>query len=258
MELFDWMETMKIYITRFFLRRLLLGVPAFFLVGAPIVRAQGPVQTFGVIQHDVSPPLWSMQPILSTEEPREVEQAMNPPRIGPTVEDPVLQRDILRRPLSSVSVAQPFQFDGVGNQFSIPPDTNGAAGATQFVQWVNFAFSIFDKTTGALLWGPANGSSLWQNFGGPCETDNNGDPIAEYDKAAGRWVMLQFAMKNGPPNYECVAVSVTSDATGRGTAISLVRSRVRSTIPSWVSGQMVITFPSIFRAGLVPLTVSPC
>ena len=37
----------------------------------------------------------------------------------------------------------------------------GAVGATQYVQWVNSSFAVFDKATGAVLYGPAAGNSLW-------------------------------------------------------------------------------------------------
>ena len=50
-------------------------------------------------------------------------------------------------------------FDGVGVGLagfapsSNPPDVNGRVGATQYVQWNNTSFAIFDKTSGALaLW----------------------------------------------------------------------------------------------------------
>ncbi len=115
-------------------------------------------------------------------------------------------------------------FDGVGKGFtgpqgsftvnSAPPDTTGAVGATQYVQWVNSSFAVFDKTTGNAVYGPAAGNTLWTGFGGACETDNDGDPIVQYDKQAGRWVMMQFAVPSGGPYYQCVAVSQTSDATG--------------------------------------------
>ncbi|GAB3452754.1 hypothetical protein GCM10027321_01910 [Massilia terrae] len=115
-------------------------------------------------------------------------------------------------------------FDGVGNGFtgpqgtytvdSAPPDTNGAVGATQYVQWVNEAFAVFDKTTGKVVYGPVAGNTLWTGFGGPCETHNDGDPIVKYDRIANRWVMTQFALPSGGPYYQCVAVSQTSDATG--------------------------------------------
>lgn len=35
-----------------------------------------------------------------------------------------------------------------------------------------------------------------------------------YDKAADRWVLSQFTAGGGPPFFQCVAVSTTSDATG--------------------------------------------
>jgi hypothetical protein len=103
---------------------------------------------------------------------------------------------------------------GLGN-FSdccAPPDTNGAAGATQFVQWVNLDFAVFAKATGNLLAGPTAGNTLWSGFGGPCQTSNDGDPIAQYDKAAGRWVLAQPVFTS--PFMYCIAVSTTSDATG--------------------------------------------
>jgi hypothetical protein len=93
-----------------------------------------------------------------------------------------------------------------------PPDTNGAVGATQFVQWVNLQFAIYNKTTGALISGPTNGNALWTGFSGRCAGSNSGDPIAQYDKVAGRWVMMQPVFS--APYKICVAVSTTSDATG--------------------------------------------
>ena len=63
-------------------------------------------------------------------------------------------------------------FEGLGDStlgFTVrgaPPDTNGAVGLTQYVQWVNESFAVFDKATGALLYGPADGNTLWNGFGG--------------------------------------------------------------------------------------------
>ena len=98
-----------------------------------------------------------------------------------------------------------------------PPDTNGAVGATQYVQWVNESFAVFNKSTGAIAAGfPKAGNTLWSGFGGGCEANNDGDPIVQYDKAANRWVLTQFSVTN-PSAYhylQCVAVSTTSDATG--------------------------------------------
>jgi hypothetical protein len=103
-------------------------------------------------------------------------------------------------------------FPGGGANGYAPPDTNGAAGPTQFVQWVNVEYAVYNKTTGNRVFGPAPGNSFWTGFGGPCETSNDGDSIAQFDKAAGRWVMAQPVFSS--PFTYCVAVSTTSDATG--------------------------------------------
>jgi hypothetical protein len=113
--------------------------------------------------------------------------------------------------------------DGVGNGFSgpngsftvqyAPPDTVGAVGATQYVQVVNVGFAVFDKATKNVVYGPAPTSTLWTGFGGQCQSDNDGDAVVVYDKAANRWIISQFAVGT-TPYLQCVAVSQTSDATG--------------------------------------------
>ncbi len=50
-----------------------------------------------------------------------------------------------------------------------PPDTNGEVGLTQYVQIVNEGFQVFNKSTGASIFGPASIESIWQGFGpGAC------------------------------------------------------------------------------------------
>jgi hypothetical protein len=78
---------------------------------------------------------------------------------------------------------------------------------------VNTSFAVFNKFAGSVLYGPVAGNTLWQGFGGVCETTNDGDPIVQYDKSAQRWVLSQLSVTGGA-YYECVAVSTTSDATG--------------------------------------------
>ena len=95
-----------------------------------------------------------------------------------------------------------LNFDGVlypgVNCNCSPPDTNGAVGATQYVQWVNTSFAVFNKSTGAKIAGPTAGNTLWSGFGGGCQTKNDGDPIVLYDKLANRWVMSQFSVSTTP------------------------------------------------------------
>jgi hypothetical protein len=103
-------------------------------------------------------------------------------------------------------------FDGMAAGGTAPAEPAGKAGTTQFVQWVNRRFAVYNKTTGALLQAPRPGNSLWTGFGGPCETMNSGMPMVEFDKQAGRWVLAQLALST--PAYYCMAVSITGDATG--------------------------------------------
>ncbi len=136
-------------------------------------------------------------------------------------------------------------FDGIGQGvygFSVtaaPPDTNGAVGLTQFVQWVNLSFGVFDKSTGALVYGPAAGNTPWQGSSlTACATNNDGDPIIQYDKAANRWIFTQLSFTGGPPYYECIAISATSDATGPYYLYAL----------QWVNN----TFPDYPKLGVWP------
>jgi uncharacterized repeat protein (TIGR02543 family) len=108
---------------------------------------------------------------------------------------------------------------GVGNGISgfsvnLPvASTNGAAGTTQFVQWVNSSFAVFSKSAGSMVLGPMHVTALYQALGGPCGTDEpNMDGIAQFDKLANVWVLLMPIYST--PSYFCVAVSTTSDATG--------------------------------------------
>ena len=76
----------------------------------------------------------------------------------------------------------------------------------------NLSFQIFNKT-GTSLFGPAANNTLWAGFGGPCQTENAGDPVVLYDQLADRWVLSQFTAA-GPTYFNCIAISTTPDPTG--------------------------------------------
>ncbi len=95
-----------------------------------------------------------------------------------------------------------------------PPDTNGATGSFQYVQLVNVSMAVFNKASGAVTLGPIPINTLFSGFGGACEATNDGDPIVVYDKQVNRWVITQFAVEQGAPFFQCVAVSTSDDATG--------------------------------------------
>ena len=103
-----------------------------------------------------------------------------------------------------------------------PPDTTGDVGPNHYVQWVNLRYSIYTLIRGAnneitafvpVPGFPKNGNVVWQGFGGRCQTDNDGDPIVQYDQLADRWVLTQFAV-SAQPYTQCVAVSTSPDPTG--------------------------------------------
>jgi len=81
------------------------------------------------------------------------------------------------------------------------------------VQVVNVGLAVFDKATKNVVYGPVPTNTLWSGFGGQCQSDNDGDAVVVYDKAANRWIVSQFAVGT-TPYLQCVAVSQTSDATG--------------------------------------------
>jgi hypothetical protein len=177
--------------------------------------------------YDLSRPLHEMPALPPIQEEgawrRHPVKLIRPPRpVPPGWTDPLAPAARARAMVAPrVATTAGVSFDGVGvglGDFSptgAPPDTNGAAGASQYVQWVNTSFAVFDKTTGALVYGPAAGNTLWQGFGGPCESTNSGDPIVLYDQAAARWVMTQFSIDESAGQFfQCVAVSTSSDATG--------------------------------------------
>jgi hypothetical protein len=174
------------------------------------------MEVTAAIQHDVSAPLRDGPPFQRATELH----AERPLRLihltGPELDDPVVQS----APGPNASAITGLNFAGVGNgdygftPDAAPPDPNGAVGTTQYVQWVNESLAVFDKTTGAIAPGfPKAGNTVWAGFGGGCETNNDGDPIVQFDKAANRWILTQFSVST-TPFLQCVAVSTTSDATG--------------------------------------------
>ena len=103
-----------------------------------------------------------------------------------------------------------------------PPDTTGDVGPNHYVQWVNLRYSVYTLVRGVnneitafvpVPGFPKNGNTLWQGFGGRCQTDNDGDPIVQYDQLADRWILTQFAV-SATPFTQCVAVSTSPDPTG--------------------------------------------
>lgn len=187
-------------------------------------QTQSPLLTVSAaVEHDISGPLRDV-PVDHAAVRERAEHQIGRFRLsGPDFDDSVVQSV----PTPSAPTTTGLNFAGVGNgdygfaPNAAPPDTNGVVGTTQYVQWVNSSFAVFDKATGAIAAGfPKQGNAPWAGFLTPgtntlsrCATANDGDPIVQFDKAAGRWILTQFVVSS-QPFLQCVAVSTTSDATG--------------------------------------------
>jgi hypothetical protein len=203
------------------IRHLMLAFPA-LVIAAAAAHAQGVMRGAEETPAVFSTHLPSLRGAMAQTEGLGAEHRVRPLKQIPLVDAPGHAADpVVHGAGPTAAVTAGLGFDGINAGADgttpryAPPDTTGAVGATQYVQWVNVSFAVYDKATGAKVLGPVAGNTLFQNLGGACATSNDGDPVVQYDKAANRWVLSQFAVPGGSAGYwQCVAVSQTSDATG--------------------------------------------
>ena len=156
----------------FFCAATLVVLSAFPLAAQQTV---GPM-VFQDVHHDVSSAVRDMPTINSAGNAatanikHEAEPARRIPlppgmggvQLGP-VGDAAVQSSAVAAP-AGLAPTVGLGFEGLGTASldftvtSAPPDTNGAVGATQYVQWVNTSFAVFNKSTGALIAGPIAGN----------------------------------------------------------------------------------------------------
>jgi len=204
----------------------LMALLAPFCLAISSSAQQSSVVTHGPVvvqeyKHDTGPLLREIAPLLpefSTPTEREIENFANPNQNWRTLSVPDA---VLQTKENSPQASSPptnLEFDGLGHGDLFfcncePPDNDGAPGINQYVQYINVSYAVYDKAGNRTL-GPLSGNSFWSGFGGSCEADNSGDPIVRFDASAQRWVVSQFAINSTSPDFECVAVSQTADATG--------------------------------------------
>jgi hypothetical protein len=188
----------------------------------PYGQQVGQTTVIPALGYGVSAPLRE-QPLVLPQPAEERE-----PHVHPTIPlkhwdapDPVIQSSFLQPLITTPTIPAPIhQWRGIFNPCSacgLPPDTNGAAGKTQYVEVTSFdALQVFDKLSGTSRLGPISMRSLWSNLGGVCKNRSSGDPVVVYDRLADRWIISQFATPIGVihPQDECIAVSKTGDAIG--------------------------------------------
>jgi hypothetical protein len=106
--------------------------------------------------------------------PMEFHQIMEPGKMRSPITSSVPDSVEQRAQLPALPGLFKLNFAGIGNgdygysDYFPVPDTNGAAGSTQYVQFINDDFAIFDKSTGALIAGPTPAMDLWAGLGGTC------------------------------------------------------------------------------------------
>ena len=232
------------------MRRILKFALVVFLLLVPAARAQETSAQLPLFTHsqvnepihfDVSPPVGELA--------RTVAPLSRGQRLIHSVLKPKLQKlsaagvnahvdaALQTTPGALVSASIGLNLLGVGIGFNgyvvpdAPTDVNLAVGDTQVVQWVNVSYAVFDKASGAVIAGPIAGNQFWAGFGGPCETQNDGDIIAQWDKVAHRWLMAQNVFS--APYMTCVAVSTTPDATGTFFRYAFPQSNGFPDYPKW-------------------------
>ena len=200
---------------------------SFLLAAASVLGSEGtgakaPAVGFAT-RHGKSAPLRDYR-VAGPVEPRpnrEIRNEMRPWKgSGATrpASDPVVQKAF-----GLTALDPQVQFDGgsdadnaavLGSRV-VPSDTEGDVGPNHYIQYINNIAVIYDKAGNTVL-GPFPGNAFWAGLGGPCEIQNDGDPLVKYDRQADRWVFSQFALPNFPdgPFYQCFAVSTTNDPTG--------------------------------------------
>jgi hypothetical protein len=201
---------------------LLAGLAAVILVSPKTAKTQDQSQVqrdFIVMHdfaHDVSLPLreYPYQPVRPNQL-RQMPEFPDPVRPFKAFEpDPVLQ-NLADHPQRMVGATIGLNFDGISNTGFVPPDTNASVGSTQVVETVNTSYQVFNKATGASVFGPVDMGTIFSGFSNCAADGNLSDPVVLYDKAANRWVISILAFNGSfSQNDECVAVSKTSDATG--------------------------------------------
>jgi hypothetical protein len=173
------------------------------------------------VRFSLSPPLRSIPPstkIRKADKGDDDKGAGGPVNDTKHDSDPLVQRwftnELFNQESPSVIPPTLVSFNGLGQAGGpTPPDTVGDVGTSQYVQMVNSRFQVFNKVTGASVFGPVNINTLWAGFGGACETQNSGDPVVLHDQLADRWLITQFTA-TGPTFFNCVALSQTNDASG--------------------------------------------
>ena len=180
--------------------------------GAPVTTvaaAANDTTVTPVLHQDTSSPLRSLPSAPRTTRKVPHHGAIAPSTAG-TASTP-------SRTASVLSPATSTTFEGISDSTGgcgcVPPDPDGAAGPSNYVEIVNSSIGVYDKSGVAATGFPKTTNTIWSGFGGGCQANNDGDGVVLYDRAAGRWLVSQFS-ESSTPFLLCVAISTSGDPTG--------------------------------------------
>jgi hypothetical protein len=105
---------------------------------------------------------------------------------------------------------------------AVPPDTDGAVGPNHFVEFVNGAYAVYNKSNGSLVGSMISDSTFWANAGISSTLINQGlsDTHVVYDPASKTWFASEITVAN-QGNSILVARSNSSDPTAGWKAVSI-------------------------------------
>jgi hypothetical protein len=141
-------------------------------------------------------------------------------------------------PATSAATTSASSFAGLdfaGSGAGWPPDPNGDVGPNNYVETVNTSIGIFGKdgTRQAAL----TFDSLFAGTNTPCDSSNQGDPVALYDPFGDRFIVSDFAWNDAQygtgPFYQCFAVSKTGDPVNGGWYFYAFRVEAGATLPDY-------------------------
>jgi hypothetical protein len=160
----------------------------------------------------------------------------------PTAPSSPLMQKLLKNIFRPTPTMPPplLTFDGINSVQSgcmcLPPDTDGDVGPNHYIEAVNVAFRVYDKSGNPLTPTTTFNSLFLPLAGTPCSGLNAGDPFVFYDHVADRWVISDFAfpgtLPGAGPFYECIGVSQTSDPVSGGWFLYAIQHDPSN--PTWI------------------------
>ncbi len=123
--------------------------------------------------------------------------------------------------IPTITIGQNFTASTYGvNESALPPDPNGAVGPQHFVEFINGAFAVFNKTDGQNV-KQVTDLHFWSTAGVVISPDDvTSDPRIIYDPTVQRWFasMVDASASAADPSLNAndflLAVSASADPTG--------------------------------------------